>query len=71
MKHLRLLRGVLPRRRTFNARRLLPVIVLTGALAAGAVILVPTSSKGSTQDHNRLSRVGRGEQPWATATVFG
>jgi hypothetical protein len=34
MKHLRLLRGVLPQRRTFNARRLLPAMVLSGALAA-------------------------------------
>jgi hypothetical protein len=49
------LRGVLPQRRTFNTRRLLPAIVLSAALAAGALILVPGSSEGSTQDHNRLS----------------
>jgi hypothetical protein len=38
----------------FNARRLLPVIALSAALAAGALILMPASSEGSTQDHNRL-----------------
>jgi len=56
MQYLRqLLRGVLSQRRTFNASRLLPVVVLSGALTAGALILVPASSEGSTQDHNRLS----------------
>jgi hypothetical protein len=38
----------------FNARRLLPAIALSAALAAGALILVPASSEGSTQDNNRL-----------------
>jgi len=50
-----LLRGVLSQCSTLNARRLMLAIVLTGALAAGALILVPASSEGSTQDHNRLS----------------
>lgn len=55
MHHVgQLLRGVLPQRRTFNLSRVLPVVVLSGALAAGALILTPTSSEGSTRDHNRL-----------------
>ncbi len=56
MHHIRqLLRGVLQPRRMFNARRLLPVIALSAALAAGALILMPASSEGSTQNSNRLS----------------
>jgi hypothetical protein len=39
----------------FNARRLLQAIALSAALAAGALVLMPASSEGSTQDHNRLS----------------
>jgi hypothetical protein len=39
----------------FNASRLLPAIVLSAALAAGALILMPASSEGSTQNSNRLS----------------
>jgi hypothetical protein len=50
-----ILRGVLQPCRMFNARRLLPVIALSAALAAGALILMPASSEGSTQDQNRLS----------------
>jgi hypothetical protein len=56
LHHIRqLLRGVLPQRRMFKARRLLSAIALSAALGAGALILVPASSEGSTQDHNRLS----------------
>jgi hypothetical protein len=54
-KRHQLLRSVLTQRHNFNARRLLPVIVLTGALAAGALIVMPASSEGSTQNQNRLS----------------
>jgi hypothetical protein len=53
-KRHQLLRGVLPQRHNFNARRLLPVIVLTWTLAAGALILMPASSEGSTQNQTHL-----------------
>jgi hypothetical protein len=54
MQYLRhLLRGVLPQRRSLKAWRLLPLIVLSGALAAGALMLVPASAESST--HDRLS----------------